>query len=286
MIIDSHTHTFPERIAAGTIETLSGNAHIKPALEATVGALASSMERAGIDLSINLPVATSARQVPKLNDSAAAINEAAAEAAGGPKVISFGCMHPDYEDWHEELSRAARMGLKGIKIHPPYQGVDIDDIRYLRIIDRAAQLGLTVITHAGLDVGLPGVDRCRPSMCRNVIEQIGEFPFILAHMGGWRCWEEVPEQLAGTGVYLDTSFSEGSLDAFPDGYWTGDGLLMLGEEEFLGLIRTFGADQILFGTDSPWADQKKCLDRVRALPLTEEEKEKILGGNAKKLLGV
>ena len=60
---------------------------------------------------------------------------------------------------------------------------------------------------------------------------------------------------------------------------------MLDEENFLNLVDAFGSDRILFGTDSPWTDQKQSLDLIKNLPLGEDEKAKILSGNALKLLG-
>ncbi|MBQ7370323.1 MAG: amidohydrolase family protein, partial [Blautia sp.] len=180
MIIDIHTHTFPDKIASGVVEQLGQKAHIRYFSDATNGQLAASMRKAGIDYSLVLPVATAARQVEKLNTASAQLNEWMAEEG----ILSFGCMHPEYEGYYAELDRVASLGIKGIKIHPVYQGVDIDDIRFLRIIDRAAELGLIVLTHAGLDVGFPGEVRCSPQMCRHVVDEIGDFPFILAHMGG------------------------------------------------------------------------------------------------------
>ena len=279
MIIDIHTHTFPERIAAGTIDKLSRTAHIRPFTDGTEKQLLASMEQAGVDLSVIIPVATAARQVEKVNDASARLNE----VYHGKGLFSFGCMHPEYEGWHEELARIRDLGLKGIKLHPVYQGVDIDDIRFLRIIERAASLGLIVITHSGLDVGFPGVVHCSPKMCRHVVDEIGSFPFILAHMGGWRNWDEVPEYLAETGVYLDTAFSTEQISPLPDGYWNGKDLQMLDQDGFLKLVNAFTADRILFGTDCPWSSQTESIAFIRKLPVPEEAKEKILGGNAEKL---
>ena len=282
MIIDFHAHTFPDKIAAAAVASLAACSHLKPHTDATNSGLAASMKRSGIDRSVILPVATSPRQVRKVNDSSARVNEGSAEHG----LISFGCMHPDFEDWHDELSRIRSLGLKGIKLHPPYQGADLDDIRYLRIISRAAELGLIVLTHAGWDIGLPEEVRCTPAMCRHVMEETGPFPFVLAHMGGWREWEEVPGLLAGTGVYLDTAFSVGECEPGEDGYWDGKDRSMLQEEDFLKLVKAFGADHVLFGTDSPWSDQKKSLEWIRNLPLAGADKEKILGENAARLLKI
>jgi len=194
MIIDIHTHTFPERIAADTIARLSRAAQLAPHTDGTCGGLTASMRRSGIDCSVILPVATSARQVEKINDASARLSE----QYGNEGLVSFGCMHPDYAGFAQELKRIREMGLKGIKLHPVYQGVCIDDIRMLRIIGCAAEFGLIVITHAGEDIGFPGKVCCSPRMCRHVVDEIGTFPFILAHMGGWRNWDEVPEMLMET----------------------------------------------------------------------------------------
>ena len=196
-------------------------------------------------------------------------------------VYSLGCMHPDFDDWQTELSRLARAGVRGIKLHPIYQGVDFDDPRYLRILSRAAELDLFVIIHAGLDVGFPGVVHGSPRMVLRALEEVGPFKLILAHMGGWRCWDEVLNLLPGTGAYIDTSFSLGSMTPNGDGYYKKpEDLALLDEARFIRLIRAFGADRVLFGTDCPWSDQGAEFARFRALPLTKDEQEQILWKNA------
>ncbi len=343
MIIDVHTHTFPEKIAAAAVDKLKGLSHTEAFTDGTEKGLLSSMERAGIDLSVILPVATSERQVQKINDASAALNEyygtggtAGSDGSGGAgnsdsssetrfseyssseasegktagkggrdgsagvsssetaeersagkggRLFSLGCMHPDCPSYREELSRIKSLGLKGIKIHPAYQNVDLDDIRYLRILDRAAELGLIVLTHSGLDVGFPGLVRCSPRMARHVTEEIGPFPFILAHMGGWRNWDEVLLLLSDTGVYIDTSYSTGTLHSIQDNYWKPEDLSLLDEEGFMRLYAAFGPDRILFGSDSPWGAQDEVLTFLRNLPISEPELKQILGGNAASLFG-
>ena len=152
MIIDIHTHTFPDKIAAATLDKLKRLSHTTPFTDGTAAGLAASMARAGVDRSVVMPVATSPHQVPHVNDASARMNELGVQTG----VLSFGCMHPDFDGWKEELARVQRLGLKGIKLHPEYQGTDFDDPRYLRILDRCGELGLVVLTHAGLDVGMPG----------------------------------------------------------------------------------------------------------------------------------
>ena len=282
MVIDFHTHTFPDKIAASALEKLSGASHTRPFSDGTAAGLSSSAKRAGIDLSVVLPVATNTKQVPNVNDYAAKAN-LTAESTG---LFSFGCMHPDYPEWKEELSRISALGLKGVKLHPVYQGVDFDDPRYLRILDRAGELGLIVVTHAGLDIGFPGVERCSPEHVLRAVKQVGPVTLVLAHMGGWRQWEQAEALLADQPVMIDTAFSAGELAPLGDGYYAPVELPMLDEAALLRMIRTFGADRVLFGTDSPWSDQKESLNFLRSLPLEETERESILSGNACRLLNI
>lgn len=281
-VIDFHTHTFPEAIAQKAIARLSAASHTKPFTDGTEASLSASMHKAGFALSVVMPVATSPLQVVKINDASMRVNERTAETG----IMSFGCMHPDFEDWYGELGRLKEAGVRGIKLHPVYQGVDFDDPRCLRILNRAAELGLCVLVHAGLDVGFPGVVCGSPRMVINAMKAVGPFGLILAHMGGWRCWDEVLDLLPQTGAYIDTSFSLGKMTPNGDGHYRTEAeLQMLDDERFVMLVRAFGSDRVLFGTDSPWADQAAALAEICRLPLTETEFENILHKNAETLIG-
>ena len=282
MIVDIHTHTFPEKIAASTLLKLQNMSHTRPFTDGTQAGLEASMAQAGVDYSLVLPVATAPRQVCHINDASARLNEEG-RARG---LLSFGCMHPDFDGWREELSRVASLGLRGIKLHPVYQDVDFDDVRYLRILDRCGELGLVVLTHAGLDVGFPGKVNCSPEMVLRAVEQVGPVTLILAHMGGWRNWDEVERLLPHTGVLLDTAFSLGSMTPLGDGYYGPSDLRLLEEADFVRMVHAFGAGRVLFGTDSPWGGQAESLERLQALPLTAQEQQAILGENARRLLGL
>ncbi len=279
-IIDFHTHTFPEKIAERTIEGLSHKSRTMPFSDGTEAGLIEKMKKAGIERSVVLPVATTSKQVEKVNDASARLNEE--RAVDG--LYSFGCMHPDYEGYRKELARIKALGFKGIKLHPVYQGVALDDIRNLNVIDRAAELGLAVVTHTGYDVGYPGVDLCSPKRARHVIDTIGEFPFVLAHMGGWMQWDEVPEYLADTSCYLDTAFSTGKMTPRKEVGELHFPVQMLDKEEFLKLLSIFGSKRILFGTDSPWSDAATEIAFIENLPISEEEKRDIFYNNAQEIL--
>lgn len=282
MIIDMHTHIFPNEISANVIEKLSRIAGIPAFTDGTLDGLKKYMDAAQINCSVILPVATTTKQVEKINSSAAAINEQFADAG----IISFGCIHPDFMNYREELDRVKNCGLKGIKIHPVYQDTNLDDAKFLRIIYRAAELGLIVVTHAGLDIGFPGAVRCSPQMIKRAVEEVGDFKFVAAHMGGWRNWEEVLKLLADTKIFIDTSFSTGKIIPRSDSHWQADDLKLLTPAQFMRFVKVFGADRILFGTDSPWTSAQTSIEFIKNLPLADADKAKILGLNAKKLLEV
>ena len=275
VIVDFHTHCFPDAIAAKALKKLADASHAVPLTGGTAGDLAAAARAGGVDLSIVLPVATSPGQVGSINDFAARLNERTAETG----LFSFGGAHPDDPDWREHMKQVAERGMKGVKLHPVYQGADIDDPRYLRMLTYAGELGLVVITHAGYDIGFPGVRRVAPDMTRRALMQAGPVTLVLAHMGGWLQWEQVKEELADTTAYLDTSFSTGTV-----GQTDGEPIRMLDQQGFMDMVRIFGAERLLFGTDSPWSGQRESIDWIRSLPLSDEEKTAILGGNAMKLL--
>ena len=265
MIIDFHTHIFPDKIAARSIEALSQVSGVKAATDGTLNGLLASMDRSGVDLSVIMPVVTKPSQFESVNTFAAKVNE---QYAG--RLLSFGGIHPDSEDYKAELNRIKELGLPGIKLHPDYQGVMIDDVRYMKIIEYANELDLVILVHAGIDIGLPEPVHCPPDKARKVLDTIKPQKLILAHMGGWKQWDEVYEYLAGEQVYLDTAFSFDYME----------------QEMFMKLWEKHDKDKILFATDSPWSDARRDMDVVNTLPLTVQEKEAIFSGNAKKLLNM
>ncbi len=265
MVIDFHTHIFPDKIAAKTIEHLQKVGGIQAATNGTLAGLLESMERCGVDMSVILPVATRPSQFESIQSFAKSINE---QYPG--KLISFGGIHPDCEDYKKELDTIKALGFKGIKIHPDYQGVMIDDLRYMRIIEYASELGLIILTHAGIDIGLPDPVHCSPKAMRKVLDEIKPEHMVLAHYGGWRQWDEVLEYLAGENVWLDTAFIYDYIS----------------KEQFFQILEKHGSDKILFATDSPWSDMKRGIDWIKGLSLPQNVTEDILSGNAKRLLGL
>ncbi len=281
MIIDIHTHTFPDKIAAGAVSHLQQSSHIALFSDGTEGGLGRNEKRAGVDLAVVQPVATNPDKVTRMNDYVFQTNRRTAETG----VLSFGAMHPAFQGWEGELERLKGENVKGVKLHPPYAGIPIDDPRAIAILKKCRELGLVVLIHSGKDVGLPGADQALPVHIRRALDAAGPVKLIAAHMAGWACWEEAERLLADTGIYLDTAFSLGRITPAPDGFpWEEKHLRMLDNAAACHLIRAFGPERVLFGTDSPWGDPAAEITKIKSLPLSQQEKEAILGENARRLL--
>lgn len=268
MVVDFHTHIWPDAIAKRTVEKLAKVADIPFYTNGTRDGLLVSMEQAGISLSVVLPVVTRPEQFDSVNQFARRLNQE-------PGILSFGGIHPGCEEYQGKLEYIKSIGLVGIKLHPDYQQTYIEAEAYINLIGYALNLDLCVSVHAGMDVGLPEPIHCTPKGILTLYDALNlednvDNKLIFAHTGGYHCWEEVYELLAGKKMYFDISYSLGEIP----------------EELFLGIIKRHGSRRILFGTDSPWGEQRQTLEYVKRLPLTEIEKDNILFQNARHLLNL
>lgn len=270
MIIDFHTHIFPDKIAAKAIPNLASVIHLEPSMNGTIDGLKASMERSHVEISVVHPIVTKPQQFESILQFAVHVNETCAEGPG-PRLISFASIHPLSEDYKAQLHLIKREGFSGIKLHPNYQGLHFDDIRYMRIIDKASELGLSVLTHAGYDPYTPEEEFCTPDMALRVLGEVKPPKLILAHMGSNENYDEVEEKLCGRQVYLDTAYS----------------IMHMSQEQFERMVHLHGARRILFGTDAPWTYQKSCVERLQSYTgISQEEKKLIFCQNAKLLLNL
>ncbi len=261
MIIDFHTHCFPGALAERAIMQLEKVSGQKAHLRGRVEDISLSMERAGIDYSVVLSIATKPEQTPAVNDFAISM-----QTIKG--IIPFGSVHPLYSKWEYELSRLHEVGIKGIKLHPDYQKIRADAQEVIDLCAFAASLGMVVVLHSGVDIGLKEPYHCTPEMARRLIDAVGGDHLVMAHMGGYGFWEEVERCLVGTRVWIDTSYC-------------------LPRMERARLLRIMeNHPRILFGTDSPWDDQKEQLAILLGLPIDQELVQKILWKNAASLLAL
>ena len=263
MVIDFHTHCFPDHLADYAINHVSKTGGgLMPYTDGTLAGLRKKMADDGIDAAVVLNIATNATQQRKVNDFAASINNE-------KDIFSFGSVYPDAPDALEELERIKEMGLKGVKFHPEYQQFAVDDPKMLPIYRKISELGLITVFHAGLDYGFPPPYGCMPEGLARVLDCF-ETPVVAAHWGGLQFGEDVLRHLCGRQVYLDTSFGYGRLSKYH-------------AEQ---IIEKHGIDKILFATDMPWHTASLEMRLLETLGLTAEQKQKLFTDNAKKLLGI
>lgn len=261
MIVDVHTHIFPDEMAQRTVDQLSAAGRVPAFTNGTLAGLIASMDAAGIDISVIAPVSTKPSQVMKINDFSA--------SAAGDRIIAFGSLHPEFEDVESEVARMKSMGIRGIKLHPEYQTFHPDDEGLFPMYEQLERAGLYVLFHAGHDVEIPTL-HSTPQRFARVHEAFPKLVVMLAHLGSWRLWDDVEEHLVGKGVYLDTSYIFDDIDP----------------AQFRRIVTDHGPGNILFGTDSPWADQKVEVERMRASGLAPEVIDQIFGGTASELFGL
>ena len=257
-IIDFHTHTFPDNIAPIAIQSLEKSSNDKAFLNGTTTDIKRSMKKAGIKQSVLLPIAVKPQNT-------ATINKVAIENNKDNSFISFGSVHPHNENYKEELITLKKAGIKGIKLHPDFQGVFIDDPKMVEVMQFASELNFIITLHSGFDVSFPDLQRCTPKRLAKVIDDIKGARIICAHSGGYRYLDEFKQYLLGRPeIYIDTSYSIDKMD----------------NEELTKIYTQMDSSHILFGTDSPW----RVVKRFTELNISDDLKQKVLYENGQALL--
>jgi len=262
LIIDFHTHCFPDELATKAVAALSEKAGIPAMLDGTLSDLRRSMEANCISGSVLFNIATKPSQTVKINNWAIQIQDEG--------IIPFGSIHLLYEDWENELKRIKELGLRGIKLHPEYQEFYVDDETMFPIYELAFELGLVIAFHAGEDIGYDPPYHCTPERLDALLKRFKGGKFVAAHMGGYKYWDEVEKHLVGKDIYFDTSFAVGIMDS----------------GQARRIIYNHGYSRILFGSDSPWKDQGWSVQSIKNLGLGPEIEEAIFYKNAVELLGL
>lgn len=259
-IFDIHVHIYPDKIAekaARSIGEFYGDCRIHG--DGSVRDCLARMDEAGV-------VRFAAHSVALQPRNAAAINRfiLSVQAEYPDRVTPFAALHPDMEDLPESVFALAAQGFKGFKIHPDMQRFYLDSDRAMPMFSAAAETGLPVLIHCGDD----RYDYDGPRRILALRDRLPNLKMICAHLGGWMEWNRAEELLLGEGLTVDASSS----------------LFQMTPEHAAEIIRGFGTENVLYGTDYPMWDPAEELRRFMRVPLTERERADILWNNANRLL--
>ena len=260
-IIDSHCHIYPDKIAQKASNATADFYELPPSMDGTIGTLIEHGTAVGIDHFIVQSVATTPKQVSSINNF---IATAVRESNG--RFTGLGTLHPDSEDMAADVEEIISLGLRGVKIHPDIQRVQLDDPRMMRMYE-LCEGRLPMLIHTGDK----RYDNSNPNRLLPIINKYKDLTVIGAHFGGWSIWEEAWREYAGRdNFYVDCSSS----------------LYAISPEKARELISIYGEDRVLFGTDYPLWTPESEIERFMRLELTEKEREDILYNNAARLFGI
>lgn len=259
-IIDIHVHVYPDAIAQKAADAVGRFYSFPMMCDGTAATARKELDRAGIRRACVHSVATAPKQCESILRFVLSLRDADPE-----RVIPFAALHPDQEDLKGYVDRCLASGIRGFKIHPDIQGFRLDEDRVLRMISFIEGCAPLLIHTGDRRYDNSGPER----MCR-VMDRFPALTAICAHLGGYSEWDRVLDsRLSGfPGVYVDTSSS----------------LFAMDPEKAVLLIRHFGTERTLFGSDYPMWYPAEELKKFFALRLSDDEKESILHKNAERLL--
>ncbi|MBP3634120.1 MAG: amidohydrolase family protein [Oscillospiraceae bacterium] len=256
-VADVHTHIFPDKIAQKASTAIGEFYNVDIHHTASVSVLTQAEAQADIEFFAACSAATCPEQVDHLNSFVAASVEST------PNMIGFGSLFPGMDRWEPALEQLIALGIHGVKIHPDFQKVNIDEPKAVEMYRAIAKAGLPVLFHMGDN----RYDFSAPERLTNLIRQVPDLTAIAAHFGGWQAWDRAAAHVLPENVYYDTSSS----------------LMFLGKERALDLLDKMGPHRFLFGSDFPMWTPKEELQRFLQLGLDESTNKTILFGNFEKL---
>jgi hypothetical protein len=277
MIIDFHTHLFPESICSSR----SACCDSEPAFEmlyrspksrlVSAPALLAAMDENGVDKSVVFGFPWQSSELfRRHNDFVMEMVQRYPD-----RLIGFGCFDPSSREAAHEAERCLDGGLAGIGELAFYRsGIETESIEQLApVMDLCRERGRPVLIHTNEPVGhdYPGKT---PNTLAQIYRMVGRFPentIVLAHWGGGLLFfnvlkKEVKGRLKN--VYFDTAASPFLYDP---------GIYPLA-------VQLVGVDKILFGSDYPLLAPRRYFVEMDAAGLSGPERERICGANAGRLL--
>lgn len=257
-VVDAHAHIYPPKIAAKAVDAIGEFYTIEMYGRGTSEHLLSAKEETPITNFIVHSVATNARSVETINDFIAG------ECQAHPEFIGFMAMHQDCANPEKEVERAITQGLKGMKIHPDTQEVNLDDPRLMEVYEIIAGR-LPIIIH----MGDYRHDFSHPRRLKRVLDTFPDLIVDAAHFGGWSMQEIALDILGQERCFLDVSSS----------------MAFLGQRRTKELCRLFGTDRVMFGSDFPMWNPVSEYNVFTGIDFTDDEFENMLWHNAERFVG-
>ena len=260
-IIDCHCHIYPDKIADKAVHGIGEFYHIGMCYDGKAETLLEQNKKYGITHSLIFSVATKPAQTKSINEFIAGQVKNAPD-----KFTGLGTIHPDSSDIKGDIEHLIELDLRGVKLHPDFQGISINDKRCYKIYE-LCQGKLPVLMHTG-DI------RYSYSNPDNLIPVLKDFPSLTvigAHFGGYSVWDDAIKKLQGfENLFVDCSSA----------------MAFISTEKSKELVKFYGADRIIYGTDYPMWKFGEELKRFSALELNDIDKQKILYKNACKLFKI
>lgn len=259
--INAHCHIYPHKIAARAIEGIKTFYQIdNMTLNGETSDLIREGEALGTVHYLIHSVATVPAQVKSINEFIAE------EVRLHPELFTgYGTLHPDSEDIDADYKNLVELSLKGVKLHPDFQQFSLDSERADRLANAIKKNPLPVLVHCGD----PRNSLSNPPQMKAFLMKHPELTVIGAHFGGWSKYEEAVNTLAGIpNLYVDCCST----------------LRDLTPEQAVDIIRRYGVDRVIWGTDYPMWDASIEMEYFDKLSLSDEERNLILYENAARLL--
>lgn len=261
-IIDFHTHIYPTTLARRAMAVAGREKDDFEKLPVKEN-LWKRMEEEQVALSVVQHVTSKPATQTDVNRFAREIVRT--------NVISFGGLHPDCEYVMEEIEKLKDMNMAGIKFHPPFQHVHLEDEKYIPMWQHINHLGFPILIHCG-QARVKGEYDLFPSGVAKIIKYLPDVPIVLAHMGG-RSGDPEEEKILfdfPENVYVDTAMSAERQDM----------------EDFERLVSAMSPERVVFGSDFPYGTQNAAISFIKNSCFSEHEKAMMLGGTAAKILAV
>ena len=277
MIIDCHTHIFPEEIRKDREafckrdEGFSSIYSQPKAKIVGVEDLIGSMDESGIDRSVICGFPW------KQPDLCSLHNQYLLESASRypNRLIVFVILIFSNPDWSgKELDRAVKSGGKGVgEIAFYHDEMSFQDIHSMKpILTQMEKQRIPLLLHTNEMIGhsYPGKGRTPLERFYQLILSFPNLPIILGHWGGGLpFYELMPEVAKGmSNVYYDTAASP----------------FIYSKKIYAIVSKIVGVEKILFGTDFPLISPPRYFKELEECDLSKQDQKRILGLNFSKMI--